>query len=372
MFGHVRAFYYVCKGTKSPILRCISKCAEQYAQGIVAINYMSQPNYRKRKWRSQKESYQEALDYMRGRQRGTITSIKTPWKKFNDAIADGIEWNSTTVIAARPGTGKTLIKDQIIREAFTLNKNTSFRVLEFSLEMVGRVSAMRSFSSFIGRAYKYLCSADGIITDEDMAKCYAYAKKMIEHPIDIIDEPCTVTEFRETIAEYMDAHSIQKVDKTGKSYKEYTKTIITLDHSLLLKKAPFEKDKQDTLFALGEALTDLKRKYPIAFIVLSQLNRDIDRPERNEDGKYGNYILESDIYGSDALLQHADVVLGINRPFNRRIKFYGPEKYIINDPDLLVFHILKSRNGFMGMNFYRLDSTVMRIVEVDPPPTSSH
>lgn len=330
---------------------------------------MSQPNYRKRKWRSQKESYQEALDYMRGRQNGTITSIKTPWKKFNDAIADGIEWNSTTVIAARPGTGKTLIKDQIIREAFTLNKSTSFRVLEFSLEMVGRVSAMRSFSSFIGRAYKYLCSADGVITDEDMAKCYAYGKKMIEYPIDIIDEPCTVTEFREIIAEYMDAHSVQKVDKTGKSYKEYTKTIITLDHSLLLKKAPFEKDKHDTLFALGEALTDLKRKYPIAFIVLSQLNRDIDRPERNEDGKYGNHILESDIYGSDALLQHADTVVGVNRPAKQKIQYYGVERYIIEDLSVLVFHFIKARNGDTRMSFMRAEFDKMRVSEMETPPT---
>lgn len=279
---------------------------------------MSKSEFRKRPWREQKESFQEALDYMKGRQQGTITSLKTPWKKFNDAIADGIEWNSTTVIAARPGTGKTLIKDQIVRESFLLNPDSNFRVLEFSLEMVGRVSAMRSFSSHLQKAYKYLCSADGKITDEDIEKCYLYAKKMIQHPIDVVEEPCTVNEFRQIIAEYMDAHSVQ----TSNGRREYLKTIITLDHSLLLKKAPYEKDDMDMLFALGAALTDLKRKYPIAFIVLSQLNRNIDRPERNEDGKYGNYILESDIYGSDALLQHADTVVGVNRPAKQKIRFY--------------------------------------------------
>ena len=30
--------------------------------------------------------------------------------------------------------------------------------------------------------------------------------------------------------------------------------------------------------------------------------------------------LDSDIYGSDALLQHADVVIGINKPSNKKIK----------------------------------------------------
>ena len=126
------------------------------------------------------------------------------------------------------------------------------------------------------------------------------------------------------------------------------------------------------LNAFGEALTEMKKKFPVAFLVLSQLNRNVETIERAKDGTYGNYILDSDLYGSDALLQHADVVLGINRPFNRRIKFYGPEKYIINDPDLLVFHILKSRNGFMGMTFFKLDRDVMRIIETDPPPVSAH
>jgi len=324
---------------------------------------MSNTDFRQRKWRTQKDSFQDALDYMRGRKDGDITSIKTPWPKFNDAITDGIEWNSTTVIAARPATGKTLIKDQIIREAFTLNPQGNFRVLEFSLEMVGRVSSMRSFSSYIGRSYKYLCSADGSITEEDMQKCYKYAQKMITLPIDTIDETCTVNEFRQIIAEYMDAYSTDH----GK-HREYTKTIITLDHSLLLKKAPFEKDKHDTLFALGEALTDLKRKYPIAFIILSQLNRDIDRPERNEDGKYGNYILESDIYGADALLQHADTVVGVNRPAKQKIRFYGVDRYQIEDLSVLVFHFLKARNGDARMSFFRAEFEKMQVLEMDTPP----
>jgi hypothetical protein len=121
------------------------------------------------------------------------------------------------------------------------------------------------------------------------------------------------------------------------------------------------------LNALGEALTMMKKKYPIAFVVLSQLNRNIDNPDRSRDGEYGNYILDSDIYGSDALLQHADVVLGINKPSIRKIRQYGPERYIINDEDLLVFHFLKSRNGTTRMSFFKLDRETMRIIEVDTP-----
>jgi replicative DNA helicase len=323
---------------------------------------------KKKSWKQVKESYQEALNYMQGRRDGTISSILTPWKKFNDAIEDGIPWNSTTVIAARPGTGKTLIKDQIVRSAFELNPNVNFRVLEFQFEMVGRVTAMRSFSSYLDRSYKYLCSADGKISQSDISLCYDYAKKMISYPIDLVDEPCTVNEFRQIIADYMESYSIQKKNDDGSFSRQYTKTIITLDHSLLLRKASFEKDKHDTLFALGEAITALKRKYPIAFVILSQLNRSIDSPERNENGKYGNYILDSDIYGADALLQHADTVVGVNRPGKQNISEYGPERYLITDLDVLVFHFLKARNGDTRMSFMKAEFSKMRVSEMDTPP----
>jgi replicative DNA helicase len=125
------------------------------------------------------------------------------------------------------------------------------------------------------------------------------------------------------------------------------------------------------LGSLGEALTMMKKKYPVAFIVLSQLNRNIDDPKRQEEGSYGNYVLDSDIYGSDALLQHADVVMGINKPSIRKIRFYGPDKFIIEDEDVLVFHFLKSRNGTTRISFFKLDRQLMRIVEIPTPPTAA-
>jgi len=312
-------------------------------------------------WKSQREGFSDSLKYLKGRMLGSIKSLRTPWVKFNDATTDGIEWHSTTVIGGRPGSGKTLIKDQIIREAFKLNPDENFRVLEFQLEMLARTSAIREYSSILGKSYKYLCSADGMLTEEDLRVCYQYAKQKVELPIDIVEDPVTVNEFREIIIDYMS----QNADKET---KVFTKTIITLDHSLLLKKAPFEKDKYDTLYNLGEAVTELKRRFPIAFIILTQLNRGIDSPERNEDGKYGNYILESDIFGSDALLQHADTLIGINRPGKQKIRFYGPDKYIIDDDKTLVMHFLKCRNGDTRMSFFKAQFEKMSIAEISTPP----
>ena len=336
---------------------------------------------KKELWKSQRDGFKDSLVYLQGRMKGEIRSIKTPWPKWNDASTDGIEWHSTTVIGGRPASGKTLIKDQIIRESFKLNAGDNFRVLEFQLEMLARTSAIREYSSLLGKSYKYLCSADGKLSVEDLSACHNYAKERVKYPIDVVEEPCTVNEFIEIIKQYMIKHTVRKMVKKNvlnnegnpeeKEVEEitYTNTIITLDHSLLLKKAAHEKDKYDTLYALGEALTALKRLYPIAFIILSQLNRNVDSPERSEDGKYGNYILESDLFGADALLQHADMLIGINRPGKQKIRFYGPDRFIIDNDRVLVVHFLKCRNGDTRMSFFKAEFERMMITEMDTPAT---
>lgn len=323
------------------------------------------------RWKSQKEGFIEALRYMRGRQDGSITSFKTPWRRMNDATTDGLEWGTITVIGGRPGTGKTLVKDQIIREGVMLNCSKEeyesarfpFRVLEFQFEMMARTSSMREFSSVLGKSYKYVCSADGKITDEEINKCYEYSKKRVSYPIDVVEDPCTVTQFRSTVIDYMKSHSTKNED--GKV--TYMNTIVTLDHSMLLKKSTAERDKFETLYAFGETITELKRKYPICFIILSQLNRNVDDPKRNEEGKFGNYVLDSDIFGADALLQHADTLIGLNRPGKNKIRIYGPDKYIIDDDNIIAMHFLKCRNGDTRISFFRAEFQKMKLVEIPPP-----
>ena len=309
----------------------------------------------KEAWHGQYQSFNEALKYMLDRQSGKEKSIQTPWPKFNDAVTDGLEWITLTVIGGRPGSGKTLIKDQIIRESFVLNPEENYRVLEFQFEMVGRTSALREFSSITGKTYKQLCSAGHVLSKDTFDKCHMYAKDRVKSPVDIISTPMTVNQMREQVDMYMNEHQGQK-------------TIITLDHTILVKRAPYQNNRLDMLFELGEFFTQVKREYPCMFIALSQLNRNIDNPDRAVDGKYGNYVLESDIFGSDAMLQHADTLIGINRPAKQKIRFYGPDRYIIQDDKTLVLHFLKARNGDTRMSFFKAQFERMQIAEMDTPP----
>jgi hypothetical protein len=69
------------------------------------------------------------------------------------------------------------------------------------------------------------------------------------------------------------------------------------------------------------------------------------------------------------LLQHADTLIGLNRPGKQKIKRYGVERYIIDcNPDIMAMHFIKCRNGETGIAFFRTEFSKMRIVEIDAPP----
>ena len=310
---------------------------------------------------SERDALAKALMKMKARRKGELKSLQSAWPKFNDAFCDGLEWKSITVVGARPGTGKTLFMEQLISDILVHNPEEEFRILKFQMEMVDETNGIRKFSLKTGSDYNTLMSKAGKQVDEAIYnKCVEYYRSTKNKDvINVIYDACTIDEFAATIRYEMEKY---------KTEKGFPNMLVTIDHSALFRVGKYQKDKFAMLGELGEALTTLKKKYPVAFLVLSQLNRNIDDPKRSEDGSYGNYVLDSDIYGSDALLQHADVVIGINKPSIRKIRQYGPEKFIIEDPDTLVFHFLKSRNGLTKISFFKLDRNTMRIVEIDAPP----
>ena len=313
---------------------------------------------------SERDALRKALLKMKARRSGELKSLKSSWPKFNDAFCDGLEWRTITVVGARPGTGKTLFMEQLISDIIEENKDHKFRVLKFQFEMLDETNGIRKLSLNTASDYNTLMSKGEPVDKDLYLRCVQYYEQTESTDvIDVVYDPCTVDEMCATIHYYMEAHK----DEQG----NYTNALVTIDHSALLKVGKGQKDKFEVLYALGEALTYMKKHYPVAFLVLSQLNRNIDNPDRSKDGDYGNYVLDSDLFGADALLQHADVVLGINKPSIRKIRFYGPERFIVNDEDLLAFHFLKSRNGTTRLSFFKLDRENMRIIEIETPPQAT-
>lgn len=300
------------------------------------------------------EAYSKALEYIKKRSTGEEKSIKTPWEKMNRAVMNGLEWNNIIVIGGRPGSGKTMLANLITREAHKLNPDQDFAILDFQFEMLAKHTAMREFSANTGITSRKLASVFDQIEDQEIQAVMNYIEQNKDREIYIIEQAGSVKQIR---------------DEIEKALMEFKKPlIVTIDHSILVKRDASEKDAFETLHNLSKMMTEMKR-FKVLFIVLTQLNRDCESTERLKPGTFGNYLLDSDIYGGDALLQHADLVLGINRPSKHALQYYGPHKYIITHEDIVVLHYLKNRHGQSNLiHFMMADFKNLTLTDMEAPP----
>lgn len=317
------------------------------------------PASHQKPWRKYSDILEESLEYVAKRARKEIVSLKTSWEGFNRIGLNGIEWQSLYVLAARPGVGKTLIAATIARALQEHNKDQDFMVLHFQFEMLGRNMGVRELSASNNIDIRYLQSAqdDGMpqLTKGDYEKLSTYVGKQSGRKEYVIDRSMSVPDMANAIRLF---------------YNEYKKPfVVTLDHTLLVRQSASETSKQVTLQNLATMLTEMKNKLPVTFIILTQLNREIDNAERQKPGKLENYPTEADVFGSDYLLQCADVMIAYNRPAKYNISRYGPQKYIIGPSDkyLLAMHVLKNRFGETSIQWYKADYAKMEVVETYEP-----
>jgi replicative DNA helicase len=303
-------------------------------------------------WVHISDVYKESLAYIMGRRDGHIKSLLTPWPTLNNLGIDGVEWNTINVLGARPGTGKTLFVNQFTRSAFALNPGQDFAVLDCQWEMIYRTMGLRDISAGIGKSIQELASAKGVrLDDVDLKAAEHYMINRSYEHIYVAQDPKTVANFEKMVDDF---------------FKAYNKPmIVTIDHALLFLKNGTDTDNMLILHKLGEALTRMKRRYPVIFFVLSQLNRNSESSDRLKNASAGNYLLDSDLYGSDALLMHTDMLLMLNRPGKHSIKEYGPHKYPVTNNTIAV-HVNKMRNGAIDMFFLDAHFHNMRMVEYDP------
>jgi replicative DNA helicase len=317
------------------------------------------PASHQKPWRKYSDILEESLEYVAKRARKEIVSLKTSWEGFNRIGLNGIEWQSLYVLAARPGVGKTLVAATLARALQENNKDQDFMVLHFQFEMLGRNMGVRELSASNNIDIRYLQSAqdDGMppLTKGDYEKLSTYVGKQKNRKEFVIDRSMSVPDMANAIRMF---------------YNEYKKPfVVTLDHTLLVRQSASETSKQVTLQNLATMLTEMKNKLPVTFIILTQLNREIDNAERQKPGKLENYPTEADVFGSDYLLQCADVMIAYNRPAKYNISRYGPQKYIIGPSDkyLLAMHVLKNRFGETSIQWYKADYAKMEVVEAYEP-----
>lgn len=295
----------------------------------------------------------QAVKYIKARQSGKEKSLKVASSKVNNTFLNGFDWNRIVSIAGLPGSGKSTLVRQWIREILN-NKEANgdkFDVLSFQFEMLAVDEFARDLSASVGLSVKELYSATTPLTEEQVKEIEKKAEEIKSYPISIIDEALSAEEIRDTVISYSTANQLREKGKG---------LIITLDNTLLVNdEGGGEKGGIDKLMYM---LVRLKKHLSsngirCLFFIISQLNRNIESPERIKDRRL-HYPNKTDIHGASSVYNSSDYVVVIHKPclIEGLGLWYGPPKRefpqglpVFNpsnqDQAMIYLHVIKERFG---------------------------
>ena len=287
----------------------------------------------------------EAIKEIDQRRKGLIKPLKTPWNTFNRGLSGGIEWNNIGVVGGSSGSGKSAVVNILETGLKDLNPDQNFNILNFNFEMLSKRIVGRKLSSKFKLTTSQLFSGmeDFKVNDGLYNKLIDECKKLVNYGIYYVDQPGTVEEIDNTIEAFVEYTLKQNSDKG---------VIVFLDHALLVNGKDGDMERK-VLFDLMSMMNRQKKKHKITFILLSQLNRNIESKERLLEPTL-HYPMKSDLFGADAMFQFADWVLIIHRPEMLHLSQYGPQR--LPTKDRIFYHYIKTREAepFVAMMYNNL------------------
>jgi len=278
------------------------------------------------------EAVDRSVDYIKRRKEGEQLGLSTRWKKFNNIIGGGLEWGCQYCLAGISGGGKSSVANMLETDLFDLNPEQKFIVLNFNFEMPSRMQITRKFSSLGKMTVHKINSVESPLSDYEFDQILRWKEKLSNYNIFYFDVPGNVSQIKETVYEYQE------------KYPDY-KILNILDHSRLITRDR-ERDEFEVVVNITKIGMELKKELECMNIFLSQLNGNIESEKRITNPSL-HYPIRTDIYGNDAMYQSCDSVFIMHRPKVLGIGLYGTEE--IETDDLVAFHILKNRNGEIGM-----------------------
>lgn len=273
----------------------------------------------------------EILSYIDNRRKGIVKSLKTKWRKFNNACMGGIEPNTIYTIAGISGSGKSSFVNSLETDLFDLNPSEEIVVLNFNFEMLSsrQVGRKLSYKTHKTTIELYSGNPDQYkVEDDDFEQLKKHGERIQQYPIFYVDRPGTVEQIRNTI-----------IDFTNKVKDKWL--VIILDHVLLTRGKSGEKERE-IIADLQRLFMEAKKWGKNTIIQLSQLNRNIETAERINNQML-HYPVRSDLFGSDSIFHASDVVIVIHRPEILGLDYYGQNKLAVKDR--IYLHLLKVREG---------------------------
>ena len=294
------------------------------------------------------------LELIRQRKEGKLTSLKTSFNKLNKHLLNGIDWYRIFTIGGMSGSGKSTILEQIKRDFLKLNSKDNFVILSFEFEMLIEDQLARSVAARTHIGLKDMYSADKPLSEFDMRSVEAALKDLSDPRSFYVDNTGTVEQIKSTIMDFVVSQNLQATS---------TGLVVTIDHLLLTKGKTGEAEKA-IIDDLMTTLVELKKYYAsigqkVMFILLSQLNRDIESIDRVTNQML-HYPTKNDIFGASSVFNSSDYVMISHRPgvLVGMGSYYGPPKKEQGWPNglpvkcptdtskhMVYWHLIKERFG---------------------------
>lgn len=273
--------------------------------------------------------------------------LLTGFKKF-DRISGGFKPGKLYVLAARPGVGKTALTVNWATE-IVKDKGQDAPVMFYSLEMVGQEIAERVLFS------ESRVSKDLMDTPE---KVTLAEKEMIKRGYERVQE-IGGGRYIIDITPAMDIHELYS--RSRRAVLRYHAKIIIVDYIQLMRNSKASKGttRQYEMASISGMLKQIAKDLNVPVLVLSQLNRDIEKREADERKPQ-----LSDLRDTGALEQDADMVMFIHRPDAIGTKVSEQQRQGMTSGSEGMLVIAKHRGGPVGEVSLRFWKGATRFEEV--------
>lgn len=269
------------------------------------------------------------LDDIESRQKGGQSGIKTGFSDLDERLMGGLRPGDLVVIAGRPSMGKTALGMQIGANA-SMDGHTA---MVFTLEMSRQQITERLLAQVGGIEFSRIIS--GHLEDSDYDRMAAAIGKLHEVPL-LIDDTGGVT--------------VQDIAARARAQsKSGGLSLIVVDYLQIMGYAGRAMSRNDQLGEISRQLKALAKELGAAVILLSQLNRDV---EKRQDKR----PLMSDLRESGAIEQDADIIVMMYRDdyYNSDSEFKGMAEALVR----------KNRNGEVGTVGLRFEGSKVRFANI--------
>ena len=249
---------------------------------------------------------------LRGETRGQLNGLETGYRSL-DAILQGLQSNSMTIVGARPATGKTAFALGILIHVGAVVKRPA---LFFSLEMSRQELAERILASTARIDSSKLRTGD--LSEADWNRAHDAFGYLQSAKVFIDDNPSL---------------TIMDVRARARRIKQQNGDlgVVIIDYLQLMSSRGRAENRQVEVSEMSRSLKILARELECPVVALSQLSRKLE--ERADKRP-----MMSDLRESGSLEQDADVVLFLYRP-----EIYGDVSNDMKaDAEIIVG---KNRNG---------------------------